>query len=228
MKELKMSKKTTEEILKGLEICGNSEIGCTECPYYEESECGNNLKKDAFSVIKGKTENCQDEDKLDGIKETTEIRANEDAEKRFTADFDLDDMNQKCREWQRTLAKLGKEQMDKNHIATMAVTANVDALKGNDTTKAFIGGVSVSFKGTAHQRTEILYQLIRTCYNLLKDEGTERTANAIMDQVFEQIKSGKDHFDFDPDEVMKHSFMELMDRLRGIAKLDDDDEDTSD
>ena len=228
MKELKMSKKTTEEIMKGLEICGNSEIGCTECPYYEISECGNNLKKDALSVIKGKTENCQDEDKLDGIKERTEIKTNEDAQKRFTADFDLDDMNQKCREWQRTLAKLGKEQMDKNHIATMAVTANVDALKGNDTTKAFIGGVSVSFKGTAHQRTEILYQLIRTCYNLLKDEGTERTANAIMDQVFEQIKSGKDHFDFDPEEAMKHSFMELMDRLRGIAKLDNDDEDTSD
>ena len=228
MKELKMSKKTIEEIMKGLEICVNSEIGCHGCPYYEESECGNNLKKDAFNVIKGKTENCQDEDKLDGIKERTEIRTNEDAQKRFTADFDLDDMNQKCREWQRTLAKLGKEQMDKNHIATLAVTANMDALKGNDTTKAFIGGVSVSFKGTAHQRTEILYQLIRTCYNLLKDEGTERTANAIMDQVFEQIKSGKDHFDFDPDEAMKHSFMELMDRLRGIAKLDDDDEDTSD
>ena len=223
-----MSKKTTEEIMKGLEFCGNNEIGCHGYPYYEESECGNKLKKDALSVIKGQTENRQDEDELDGIKETTEIRANEDAEKRFTADFDLDDMNQKCREWQRTLAKLGKEQMDKNHIATLAVTANVDALKGNDTTKAFIGGVSVSFRGTAHQRTEILYQLVRTCYNLLKDEGTERTANAIMDQVFEQVKSGKDHFDFDPEEAMKHSFMELMDRLRGIAKLDEDDEDTSD
>ena len=205
-----------------------NEIGCHGCPYYEESVCGNKLKKDALSVIKGQTENRQDEDELDGIKEQTEIRTNEDAQKRFTADFDLDDMNQKCREYQRTLARLGKEQMDKNHIATLAVTANVDALKGNDTTKAFIGGVSVSFKGTAHQRTEILYQLIRTCYNLLKDDGSERTANAIMDQVFEQIKSGKDHFDFDPEEAMKHSFMELMDRLRGIAKLDDDDEDTSD
>lgn len=223
-----MSKKTTEEIMEGLEICGNNEIGCHGCPYYEESECGNNLKKDALSVIKGQTENCQDEDKLDGIKEQAEIRTNEDAQKRFTADFDLDDMNQKCQEWQRTLARLGKEQMDKNHIATMAVTANMDALKGNDTTKAFIGGVSISFKGTARQRTEILYQLIRTCYNLLKDEGTERTANAIMDQVFEQIKSGKDVFEFDPEEAMKRSFMELMDRLRNIAKSDDDDEDTSD
>ena len=223
-----MSKKTTEEIMEGLEICGNNEIGCHGCPYYEESECGNNLKKDALSVIKGQTENRQDEDELDGIKETKEIRANEDAKKQFTADFDLDDMNQKCQEWQRTLARLGKEQMDKNHIATMTVTANMDALKGNDTTKAFIGGVSVSFKGTAHQRTEILYQLIRTCYNLLKDEGTERTANAIMDQVFEQIKSGKDVFKFDPEEAMKHSFMELRDRLRSIAKSDDDDEDTSD
>lgn len=223
-----MSKKTTEEILKGLEICVNSEIGCTECPYHEESECGNNLKKDALYALKGQAEDCQDEDELDGIKETKEIRASEDAKKQFTADFDLNDMNRKCQEWQRTLARLSKEQMDKNHIATLAVTANIDALKRNDTTKAFIGGVSVSFKGTAHQRTEILYQLIRTCYNLLKDEGTERTANAIMDQVFEQIKSGKDHFDFDPEEAMKHSFMELMDRLRGIAKLDDDDEDTSD
>lgn len=223
-----MSKKTIEEILTGLEICGNNEIGCTGYPYYKESECGNKLKKDALSVIKGQTENRQDEDELDGIKERTEIKTNEDAQKRFTADFDLDDMNQKCHEWQRTLARLSKEQMDKNHIATLAVTANMDALKGNDTTKAFIGGVSVSFKGTAHQRTEILYQLIRTCYNLLKDDGSERTANAIMDQVFEQIKSGKDHFDFDPEEAIKHSFMELMDRLRGIAKSDDDDEDTSD
>lgn len=223
-----MSKKTTEEILKGLEICGNSEIGCTGCPYYEESECGNNLKKDALYALKGQAENCQDEDELDGIKETKEIRASEDARKRFTADFDLDDMNQKCHEWQRTLASLGKEQMDKNHIATLAVTANVDALKGNDTTKAFIGGVSVSFKGTAHQRTEILYQLIRTCYNLLKDDGSERTANAIMDQVFEQIKSGKDHFDFDPEEAMKHSFMELMDRLHALAeKCKDDDDDNA-
>lgn len=228
MKELKMSKKTTEEIVKGLEICTNNRIGCDECPYDGTSECGFNLKKDALHALKGEAVNRQDEDKLDGIKETTEIRANEDAEKRFTADFDLDDMNQKCREWQRTLARLGKEQMDKNHIATLAVSANVDALKGNDTTKAFIGGVSVSFKGTAHQRTEILYQLVRTCYNLLKDEGTERTANAIMDQVFEQVKSGKDHFDFDPDEAMKHSLMELMDRLRSIAKSNDDDEDTSD
>ena len=223
-----MSKKTTEEIVKGLEICTNNRIGCDECPYDGTSECGFNLKKDALHALKGEAVNRQDEDKLDGIKETTEIRANEDAEKRFTADFDLDDMNQKCREWQRTLARLGKEQMDKNHIATLAVSANVDALKGNDTTKAFIGGVSVSFKGTAHQRTEILYQLVRTCYNLLKDEGTERTANAIMDQVFEQVKSGKDHFDFDPDEAMKHSLMELMDRLRSIAKSNDDDEDTSD
>ena len=223
-----MSKKTTEEIVKGLEICGNSEIGCTGCPYYEESECGNNLKKDALSVIKDPTENRQDEDKLDGIKETKEIKANEDAQKRFTADFDLDDMNQKCHEWQRTLARLGTEQMDKNHIATMAVTANMDALKGNDTTKAFIGGVSISFKGTAHQRMEILYQLIRACYNLLKDEGSERTANAIMDQVFEQIKSGNDHFDFDPEEAMKHSFMELLDKLSALKKSAEDDEDTSD
>lgn len=223
-----MSKKTTEEIVKGLEICTNNRIGCDECPYDGTSECGFNLKKDALHALKGEAVNRQDEDKLDGIKETTEIRANEDAEKRFTADFDLDDMNQKCREWQRTLARLGKEQMDKNHIATLAVSANVDALKGNDTTKAFIGGVSVSFKGTAHQQTEILYQLVRTCYNILKDEGTERTANAIMDQVFEQVKSGKDHFDFDPDEAMKHSLMELMDRLRSIAESNDDDEDTSD
>lgn len=224
-----MSKKTTEEILKGLEICSNHKMDCDECPYDDEDECGMTLRKDALRALKDLSGIRQDdENKLDGIKETKEIRASEDAKKQFTADFDLDDMNRKCQEWQRTLARLSKEQMDKNHIATLAVIENMDALKGNDTTKAFIGGVSITFKGTARQRTEMLYQLIRTCYNLLKDEGTERTANAIMDQVFEQIKSGKDHFDFDPEEAMKHSFMELMDRLRGIAKLDDDDEDTSD
>lgn len=228
MKELKMSKKTTEEIVKGLEICANNRIGCDECPYDGTSECGFNLKKDALHALKGEIVNRQDEDKLDGIKETTEIKTNEDAQKRFTADFDLDDMNQKCQEWQRTLARLGKEQMDKNHIATMAVTANVDALKGNDTTKAFIGGVSITFKGTGHQRMEILFQLIRTCYNLLKDDSSERTANAIMDQVFEQIKSGKDHFDFDREEAMKHSFMELLDKLSALKKSAEDDEDTSD
>lgn len=220
-----MSKKTTEEIVKGLEICTNNRIGCDECPYDGTSECGFNLKKDALHALKGQPVNRQDEDKLDGIKETTEIKTNEDAQKRFTEDFDLDDMNQKCLEWQRTLARLGKEQIDKNHIATLAVTANVDALKDNDTTKAFIGGVSVSFKGTAHQRTEILYQLIRTCYNLLKDDSSERTANAIMDQVFEQIKSGQDHFEFDPEEAMKHSFMELMDRLHALAEKSKDDDD---
>lgn len=223
-----MSKKTIEEILKGLEICSNREVDCNGCPFFEESECGNTLKKDAFNVIKGKIEIHHDEDKLDGIKETNEIKTNEDAEKRFTADFDLDDMNQKCQEWQRTLARLGKEQMDKNHIATLAVTANMDALKGNDTTKAFIGGVSISFRGTEHQKIEILYKLIRTCYNHLKDEGTERTANAIMNQVFEQIKSGHDHFDFDPNEARMHCFIELLDKLNALKKSTEDDEDTSD
>lgn len=228
MKELKMSKNTIEEIVKGLELCSSNDIGCDECPYYDTSECGNNLKKDALHALKGQLVSHQDEDQLDGIKETDEIKTNGDAEKRFTADFDLDDMKQKCQEWQRTLARLGKEQIDKNHIATMAVTANMDALKGNDTTKAFIGGVSIFFRGTSHQKIEILYQLIRTCYNLLKDEGTERTANAIMDQVFEQIKSGQDHFDFDLDEAKMHSFMELLDKLSALKKSAEDDEDTSD
>lgn len=219
-----MSKKTTEEIVKGLELCADVTTSCDGCPYHDITECGINLKKDAHDALVDLLAN-----RPDGIKTTVEEKSeSEDTEVKFKSSFDLESMKNNTKKYMEHLGNEGRKQMDKNHIATLAVSANVDALKGNDTTKAFIGGVSVSFKGTAHQRTEILYQLIRTCYNLLKDEGTERTANAIMDQVFEQVKSGKDHFDFDPDEAMKHSLMELMDRLRSIAESNDDDEDTSD
>ena len=201
--------KTKEEIIESLGICGNDSLSCNGCSYEDEYDCKNTLMNDAKDLI------IDDPKKvgMGGIKEKMEVKASESAKEDFCKDFDLEDMGEKCHEWQRTLARLGKEQMDKNHIATLAVTANVDALKGNETTKAFIGGVSISFKGTANQRTEILYQLIRTCYNLLREDGSKRTADAIFDQVMDQIKSGKDHFEFDPEKAMMASMEKLMEKL---------------
>ncbi len=48
-----MTEHTKEEIMKALECCQvNTDIGCEDCPYYNEGDCLSKLCTDALTLIK--------------------------------------------------------------------------------------------------------------------------------------------------------------------------------
>ena len=121
--------------------------------------------------------------------------------------------------------------MDENHIATLAVIANTDALRGNDDVRAFIGGVSISFAGSDNEQMKMLFQLCRTIYQRLISETSKRVVDEIFDQFFTQLKEDRDDFNFNSGEALKNSLLkafEMMRKMHDAEYENDSDEDDED
>lgn len=223
MKGKIMSDKTPNEIVKGLEVCTKIEVGCDDCPYEGVDNCGYHIKKDAHDALVDLLKDRQYE-----IKTTVEEKSeSKDTEVKFKSSFDLETMKKNTKSYMEHLGNEGRKQMNENHIATLAVIANTDALRGNDDVRAFIGGVSISFAGTDNEQMKILFQLCRTIYQRLISETSKRVVDEIFDQFFTQLKEDRDDFNFNSGEALKNSFLKALEMMRKMheAECNDSDED---
>ena len=102
------------------------------------------------------------------------------------------------------LEPIVKDHMDRIHeinqrsckehgIASLSVCCATDLLdKG-----AFVGGVVMSFHGTARNKFEMLYQLVKVCYDdLIKDTSNESYAQMLWNSFSKQVVARKEHFQF--------------------------------
>lgn len=172
---------------------------------------------------RGETIRSDKEEIKDGFRVKTETRADdEETEKHFRETFDLDDMNRKAKDYLNRIGEEGRKQMHENRIATLAVIANIDALKGNDCTKAFVGGVSVTIHGSDNDKMQILYQLVRAIYESLSEDKPKHLVDEIFDQFFDQLKNGEDGFNFSVEKAIMNRIAEA---FKSKYHSDEDDED---
>ena len=222
-----MSDKTLNEIVKALELCSNNMIGCEDCSYENVDNCGMEMKKDAHDALVDLLK-----DRQNRIKTTVEEKSeSEETEVKFKSSFDLETMKKNTKKYMEHLGNEGWKQMDENHIATLAVIANTDALRGNDDVHAFIGGVSISFAGSDNEQMKMLFKLCRIIYQRLISKANKRVADEIFDQFFTQLKEDRDDFNFNSGEALKNSLLkalEMMHKMHDAECGNDSDEDDED
>ena len=115
------------------------------------------------------------------------------------------------------LEPIVKDHMDRIHeinqklckehgIASMSVCCATDLLdKG-----AFIGGVTMALHGSTRNKFEMLYQLVKVCYdNLIEDTSNKGYAEMLWNSFSKQVVARKEYFQFGWSEFAEELLKEI-------------------
>lgn len=101
---------------------------------------------------------------------------------------------------------IGKRVCKEHGLASMSVCCVTDLLDKD----VFLGGVSMSFHGTARNKFEMLYQLVKVCYDdLIKDTSSEGYAQMLWNSFSKQVVARKEHFQFGWSEFAEELLKEI-------------------
>ena len=129
------------------------------------------------------------------------------------------------------LEPIVKDHMDRIHeisqksckehgIASMSVCCATDLLdKG-----AYIGGVTMAFHGTTKNKFEMLYQLVKACYDGLIEESAEQYAKILWNSFSKQVIAREEHFSFGMGEFAEGLLKMLSEKDKGTEDSDENRE----
>lgn len=101
---------------------------------------------------------------------------------------------------------IGKRVCKEHGLASMSVCCVTDLLDKD----AFVGGVVMSFHGTARNKFEMLYQLAKVCYDdLIKDTSNESYAQMLWNSFSKQVVARKEYFQFGWSEFAEELLKEI-------------------
>lgn len=101
---------------------------------------------------------------------------------------------------------ISKRVCKEHGLASMSVCCVTDLLdKG-----AFVGGVTVAFHGTSRNKFEMLYQLVKVCYDdLIEDTSNKGYAEMLWNSFSKQVVARKEHFQFGWSEFAEELLKEI-------------------
>lgn len=129
------------------------------------------------------------------------------------------------------LEPIVKDHMDRIHeinqklckehgIASMSVCCATDFLdKG-----AFIGGVTMALHGTGKNKFEMLYQLVKACYDGLVEETAEKYAKILWNSFSKQVIARKEYFSFGMGEFAEGLLEMLSEKDKDTEDSDENNE----